>query len=366
MPNIRVASYMMDKGSLQAAMEKLFELGQRVIAPTRAPKGDIFFREVSDVSQIVTDFGNSLVSPVEHLRPPKEVYFRYELTEEGPPEVSPPPAPEPFVLFHLRPCDVAAVECLDHFFIERQPVDVLYQQRRQAATLIAMACVEPAAETCFCPCCEGGGPVAASGYDVQLTLVDEKYLVEVATDKGERIRALWEDLLETAPAELITQRDEQAEYAVRELFSSLQANMAAAVRRVSAETVTRETWEAIAEHCYSCGGCSFMCPVCTCFDVNDVKFDDNTGMRVRQMDSCRLFGYPREAAGAIRGFETPYRARMYAFHKLGYDHVLERGRYGCVGCGRCIMTCLGHMGMPTICKLARRPPVAADRTPQKS
>ena len=77
------------------------------------------------------------------------------------------------------------------------------------------------------------------------------------------------------------------------------------------------------------------------------------------MDACRLFGYPREAAGGVRGFSLPHRARMYSHHKLSYEHFKERGRYGCVGCGRCIIACLGHMGMPTVCELIRRPPTEA-------
>ncbi len=353
-----VTTYMLQADRLPRAVEKLFELGDRVIAPTLAPKGDVFFRHVDQPDQVTLEYGNSLVSPTEHLRPPKELYFEYRITDEGPPEITPPPAPSPFIIFGIRPCDVSAIRSLDHFFIEREPADELYHRRRRVATLIAMACVEPAADTCFCPCCEGGGPVAEVGYDVQLTLVGDRYLVEVATEKGERIRKQWEELLQPATPELVEARDAQKEKAVNELFE-LHGNLAAAVRRVSALQVNTDTWEEIAQHCYSCGACSFLCPVCTCFDVNDLRYDDNTGARIRQMDSCRVFGYPREAAGGVRGFARPYRARMYSYHKLGYRHFQERGRYGCVGCGRCIITCLGHMGMPTVCQLVRRPPSEA-------
>ncbi len=340
------------------ALGQLFTLGDRVVAPTKAPRGDIFFREVSSPAEIELCYGNSQVSPTEHLRPPKEVYFEYQLKDDGPPELTPPPPPSPFILFGIRPCDVAAVQYLDHFFLQREPADELYGRRRKVATLIAMACAEPAAETCFCPCCEGGGPVSDGGYDVQLTPVGEQYLVEFATEKGERIRRQWESLLAPATPEVIKARDAQKKKAIEELFE-LHANLAAAVRRVSARTVNMATWQEIARHCYSCGACSYLCPVCTCFDVNELKYDEKSGARIRQMDSCRLFGYPREAAGGVRGFATPYRARMYSYHKLGYEHFKERGRHGCVGCGRCIIACLGHMGMPTVCELVRRPPTEA-------
>ncbi len=350
-----VETYALAADNLTQAVQQLLGLGDRVIAPTRTRKGDIFFRQIETPEAFELDFGNSLVSPVQYLRPGKEVYFEYSLKADGPPEITAPPPPSPFILLAIRPCDVAAIQCLDHFFLQRDPVDTLYQQRREAATLIALACVEPAAETCFCPCCEGGGPVAESGYDVQLTPVGDRYLVEVATEKGRRVRQQWAGLLEPATAEIIERRDAQKDAAIHQLFQ-VQANLAAAIRRVSASQVNAQSWEEIAQHCYSCGACSYLCPVCTCFDVNDITYDDQAGARIRQLDSCRLFAYPREAAGGVRGFSTPQRVRMYAFHKLAYDHFQERGCYGCVGCGRCIITCLGHMGMPTICEVIRREP----------
>lgn len=358
MPSTEIEVYALPAEEFTAAVDRLFTLGEKIIAPTRAPRGDVFFREVESREQMMLEsFGNSEISPAEHIRPSKEVYFSYELRPGEPPVMTPPPPVEPFVIFGIRPCDVSAICALDHFFLERNPRDDLYARRRRAATLIALACTEPAAETCFCPCCEGGGPVAEEGFDVQLSKVGEWYIVEIASEKGERIRNLWKSLLEPATEEMLEQRAEQEEQCIEQMFSN-NANIGAAVRRVSAGKVEPETWNEIAEHCYSCGACSFICPVCTCFDVNDVDLGDKRGVRVRQVDSCRTFGYPREAAGGVRGFPTAARARMYANHKLSYDHYRERGRYGCVGCGRCVVACLGHMGMPTIARLVRKGPTA--------
>ncbi|MFO7948036.1 MAG: 4Fe-4S dicluster domain-containing protein [Armatimonadota bacterium] len=357
--------YKISADALQTAVSRLIDSDRQVVAPVRAPKGDIFFQPVDSVGDIAFDYGNTQISPVEFLKPSKEIYFEYERGEEGKPKISPPPAPKPRILLGIRPCDVAAIEFLDHFFLKREPIDALYRARRESVTLIAMACEHPAADTCFCTCCEGGGPVAESGFDVQLSKVEDEYLVEVATEKGEKIRDMWEDLLEPARKELVQARDDHAEKIREEEFEPT-SNLAAAIRRVSADKVSKDTWQEIAKDCYSCGGCSFVCPVCTCFDVNDQQHDEEHGARVRQADSCRLWGYPREAAGGVRGFTTAYRARMYAHHKLGYSHFRERGRYGCVGCGRCIMACLGHMGMPTVCTHVRRSQPHAENDEQKT
>jgi len=152
----------------------------------------------------------------------------------------------------------------------------------------------------------------------------------------------------------VAARDAQKEKTIQEQLQT-DSNLAAAIRRITADQVNSETWEAIGHDCYSCGGCSYLCPVCTCYDVVDVQYDDSSGARIRRTDSCRLAGFTREATGHIPRPTAASRARWYAYHKLSYDYHEQRDRYGCVGCGRCIITCLGNMGMPTVCKLIRQP-----------
>lgn len=346
--------YSLSADRLPEAIQRLFQLPDQIIAPTRAPRGDVFYQPVTSASEVELEFGNSLVSPVEYLLPSGEILFEYRRSPEGPPEIIPPEAPPQRIIFGVRPCDAAAIQYVDHFYMEREPIDALYAARRQATTLIALACAEPAAETCFCSCCEGGGPVAEEGYDVQLSPVGDQYLVEVATDKGQRIIHQWQGLLEPATDELVAARDEQKERAIQELFQT-DSNLAAAVRRITANQVTEATWEAIGHDCYSCGACSYLCPVCTCYDVVDVQYDEDSGARIRRTDSCRLGGFTREATGHVPRDTTASRARWYAYHKLSYDYHEQRDRYGCVGCGRCVIACLGRVGMPTVCELVRQP-----------
>ncbi len=346
--------YILRTEDLRTAVEKLFALGDELIAPTATKQGDVFFEAVQSVDEIDFGFGNALVSPVQYLMPAKEVLFEYQLRPVQPPEITPPELPPERILFGIRPCDIAAIECLDQFFIEREPVDVLYQQRRERVTLIALACAEPAADTCFCSCCEGSGPVAESGYDVQLSPVGEVYLVEFATDRGERIRQQWQDLLEPAPEELFAAREAQLRYAIENLFEP-DSNLAAAIRRVTGDNVSPEAWREIGADCYSCGACSYLCPVCTCYDVMDVPYDESRGARIRRVDSCRLGGFTREATGHVARPTEASRARWYTYHKLSHDYHEQRNNYGCVGCGRCIIACLGQIGMPTVCRLIRQP-----------
>ena len=55
---------------------------------------------------------------------------------------------DPFVVFGVRACDAASFGILDRVFLA-EPVDTYYQMRREAGTIVTLACNEPE-ETCFC------------------------------------------------------------------------------------------------------------------------------------------------------------------------------------------------------------------------
>jgi Fe-S oxidoreductase len=42
------------------------------------------------------------------------------------------------------------------------------------------------------------------------------------------------------------------------------------------------------------------------------------------------------------------------FHKLSYQYIQQNKRHGCVGCGRCITTCLADINMPLVVKAIRK------------
>ena len=54
----------------------------------------------------------------------------------------------PFVLFGVKACDYKAIEVLDKVFLS-DPVDTFYQARREATTIVTLACSRPE-ESCFC------------------------------------------------------------------------------------------------------------------------------------------------------------------------------------------------------------------------
>ena len=57
---------------------------------------------------------------------------------------------KPFAVFGVRACDARSFELLDRVFLNA-PVDTFYAARREAGTIITLACERPD-ETCFCSC----------------------------------------------------------------------------------------------------------------------------------------------------------------------------------------------------------------------
>jgi sulfhydrogenase subunit beta (sulfur reductase) len=327
-------------------------LADSLIAPIRTLRGDILFSPTDGDKEVLWHYGNSLLTPVAYLYPPKEVLFEFELQEGQAPRLRYALDDQKRIIFGIRPCDTHAIAYLDKFLMGGDFVDNQYATRRMHTKIVTLACAEPASETCWCSCCEGG-PIATEAFDVQLTPLGEVFLVEVA-EGGQGIAEAWGDLLEPVQEgveDLLALREAQAQRTKEAM--KVNAHMAAAVRRVTAGVVPEGFWDDIGLRCAGCAGCSFVCPKCTCFNVVDELFAGGSGRRVRSKDSCRLAGYSLEASGHNPRPARSDRARRWSYHKLSYGYQQRNQYHGCVGCGRCVAVCMGGVDMPTVAKQVR-------------
>lgn len=334
---------------LPEALKRLLAATDQLVAPVLDRHGETFFAEVTDVNDVPQQWRNSLLSPVAQLYPPRETLFTFELGEDGPPELDYNLDERKRVIFGIRPCDTKAVAHLDSFLLGGEFEDSHYAARRRNTKLITVACDRPAFDTCWCACSDAG-PVADGGFDVQLTPLGERFLVEVA-DGGAEIAELWQDLLEPADDAMVAQRDEQRERVRRELVPH--AHMASAMRRVTAGALPPEFWEEMAARCTGCAGCSLVCPKCTCFSTMDEMLSETEGRRSRIKDSCRLASYSLEASGHNPREMAADRAKRWSYHKLSQRSVDRNGQHGCVGCGRCIEVCMGGVDMLHVAEKTR-------------
>jgi sulfhydrogenase subunit beta (sulfur reductase) len=276
-----------------------------------------------------------LIPPIEFLLPQREVLFRY-IQESGSYTFEETP-PKTRLIFGMRPCDLRAMAVLDRIF-GSEPKDGAYFIKRRWTILVALNCTSPE-EGCFCSQL-GSGPDAGDevdGFDLLLTELEEGYLAEIGSPAGMLILRDSSDLLEEADDAHLSEKRRLLEDAKRSL--DLQAGQGRSLRQMR-QAIKDADWESLGRLCLSCGGCTFVCPICHCFNILDLGVPD--GERIRCRDSCILSGFSRMAGGANPRRSPGERMRNWYLDKFEYIPK-KTGLAGCVGCGRCSRTCLAEI-----------------------
>ncbi|MDQ7794297.1 MAG: 4Fe-4S dicluster domain-containing protein [bacterium] len=248
------------------------------------------------------------------------------------------PAPAPQVVFGGRPCDAAGLALIAQVLLEGTFVDELFRRRREATTVLTVACREPG-PYCFCRAM-GVSPADERGSDVMFYPADDGYLVEAVTARGEEALQAVAGLLAPAP-------DTGARDACRELRIPLAEKLT--TDRLAARLegfFEHPYWEQVARRCRSCGTCAYLCPTCYCTAIFDTS-RGTRGRRLRGWDSCQFKDFLLMAGGHNPRPAKKQRVRNRFLHKLSYSPA-NHGAYGCVGCGRCVEKCPADLHMVAV------------------
>ena len=97
-------------------------------------------------------------------------------------------------------------------------------------------------------------------------------------------------------------------------------------------------WDRVSESCLNCGTCTFCCPTCHCFDIQD-EVQGTDGRRVRNWDYCMSWLFTVHGTGHNPRPSKKERVRQRFMHKFKYIPEKRGGEIGCVGCGRCVQIC---------------------------
>jgi len=252
----------------------------------------------------------------------------------------------PFVVFGARACDVASMEILDKVFLS-DPVDSFYQAKRQNGLVITVACARPE-ETCFCKAYEID-PASPAG-DVSVWITEEALYWASHTEKGHALTLDLGNLFEDAgaPDEEAVQKQQAAIAAVMERLPLRNLSLEGYTGEGLMDIFDADQWNTLYEACLGCGSCTFVCPTCHCYDIQD--FDTGSGVqRFRCWDSCMYSDFTLMSHGNPR-YTQLERFRQRFMHKLVYFPANYEGRHACVGCGRCIVKCPINMHIAKVIK----------------
>jgi len=236
------------------------------------------------------------------------------------------------VVFGIRPCDAKAFVILDSLF-KGDYEDPYYLKRREATVLIGHSCSEPT-NRCFCPSV-GGSPAGQEGLDLLFTdISDSVYTVEVLTDKGKAIIDSAGDVLTKAEEADKVKCDEAAKAALNKIRRSVNLEN---LHEILPKAFESDVWKEVGNKCIGCGICTYSCPTCHCFDIQD-EGCSTEGRRLRVWDGCMYPEFTVHASGENPRKDRGDRIRNRMLHKFSF-YPQNLGYIACVGCGRCIELC---------------------------
>ncbi|MFB3818061.1 MAG: 4Fe-4S dicluster domain-containing protein [Candidatus Methylomirabilales bacterium] len=332
-----------------------------VVAPFYGSGRDTVFDTVSDANRdrIQLHVPNPYYPPKRYVLPHIERLLRIRVN--GTPALQPIQEAPRRAIFGIRSCDVAGIDHLDRFYLGREFTDSYYQRRRANLFLVNVVCTDPELDIdddCFCLCADTG-PAAREHFDLQLMDLGDELLAVAGSPAGERLFAE-SFFIPGTPAHLARRRDILAR--VRTRFKRATSWYWSTVRYITTGKVAEHTWEQIGNRCLECGGCSYMCPTCTCFTVSERPIGSGRDFeRVRIWDACALGGFTRMAGGFNPRKAAHDRRNRRYFRKLAHYFIQRELSVACVGCGRCVEVCHGDIGMPSVVETVRRLTAESER-----
>lgn len=296
---------------------------QTLVAP-KDVSGVLLYHPMQDSAEVVWDYVRPVMSIKDAFFPATERLLTIEKNGQGV-KLEEIRSEGQQILFGVRPCDARGLLALDALFIDTEPTDSYYAQRRENTTIIGVACTEMA-DTCFCTS-TGGAPDDTTGMDVMVYPVEGGYHLKALTEKGEKI---------------IT-----AEYKMQ----NAEFEPPSAIHHSAFIVPDSPAWPAqfddafwaeMSERCLSCRICAYVCPTCRCFDVRDEAIPTGNGSqqfeRIRCWDSCVGTVYRRIAGGHNPRAAKGERLRNRFMCKF-YYYPEQYGPTACTGCGRCVDAC---------------------------
>jgi len=251
----------------------------------------------------------------------------------------------PRAVIGIRPFDARAIDLVKLNFDTKDYRDPYWCDAYDAITFVGLAVNTPS-QFDFSTSM-GSGPFDEKGLDVLLVDTDTTYLAKVITEKGQAFMACAGFDQAATPTD------------VQEMEALKKAAEQAITTKVETDNLREKSlldlhqapfWDDLAFSCINCGTCTFVCPTCWCFDIQDETKGNDTS-RFRNWDSCMSPLFTLHGSGHNPRGEKTQRVRQRFMHKLKY--FLDKYDQGtmCVGCGRCVQSCPVNIDIREVCNI---------------
>jgi sulfhydrogenase subunit beta (sulfur reductase) len=350
-----------DRADVLKIVDRLRQRGYEVMAPFHGRGRDTYYDAVSDENRDLIQIHLPLpyYPPKRYVLPHMERLMKVR-TERGKIAIEPTYEQPKRAIFGMRSCDVAGLYHQDLFYRGRTFRDIYYENRRRNLFIVNVVCTvrgEDINPECFCMCADTG-PAARGHFDLQLMDLGDEFMVVAGSPAGE---AMFADTIFKKGSDTHIKIRQAILNDVRGHFKNTNTWFSGTIRYVTQGTVSDKTWEEIGNRCLECGGCTYVCPACTCFTVTDRQVSPHEIERIRTWDACALEGFTRMAGGHNPRRAVHDRRNRRFFRKLGHYFIQRELAMACVGCGRCATVCHGDVGMPSTVEIIRRATTEIDR-----
>ncbi|MBP1769812.1 MAG: putative anaerobic sulfite reductase, subunit [Candidatus Aminicenantes bacterium] len=292
--------YIMPKnqsGALAAALAEDYDLYGPILPDA---SGEPLFDRAEDPAAIRLDAAISYNPPKSVVFPQAERILSYRYDKDSrTAAIVRDDLVRPKALVGIRACDLSGLLCLDRFYLGQEYVDEVYRDHRKKMFIVANTCVRP-----FPQCFWKTVDASIARFDAEAT--------------------------------------------------QNKAWISRVMNRITMGFIGNDVWEYIGDQCFECGACSFVCPTCSCFNIEDVNTREGGTDRKRSWDSCSYEGYTRMAGDHNPRHPVEDRRNKRFFCKLSFSQSKKYLRPGCVGCGRCNRVCPGDIGIANVVTYIRR------------
>ena len=319
----------------------------RIFVPVK--EGDFHsFKPLGNGKNPDFEYQNTRLSAKSLIYPQSERMFEYSLDEDDP-EANILKESEkdysPQAIVGIRPCDAHGFQIVKRNFDNPEFRDPWWVQHLESTVLVGLGCNVPCF-TCFCTSV-GGGPFNEDMLDVLLYDLGETFLAKSLTEIGEEFLNKTEGG-NVADDESLKNAEALAASASEMINSTIPTDKLK--EKVLNELFDAPFWSDVAFACINCGTCTFLCPTCWCFDIQDEVLGKQ-GDRIRNWDSCMFPLFTLHGSGHNPRDQKFHRVRQRFMHKLKYYVDKYENGVQCSGCGRCVRHCPVNIDIRQVAEL---------------